>query len=476
MNEREKLIRLLARCHNDPDLFNSAILGRPALWWRQREVAASVCRYRQTMCYSGNSTGKDYLIGCLVPWWLATRANSLVIVTGPSQTLLGSVTWKEIRNAVAGAVIPLGMTLSNGVKTSPQICAVDSGRGWQALGYSTTSVERASGQHNRKLLVIVEEASGVLDPIWYALDGLKYVRLLAIGNPIRPDGEYVRRIRLADDDARNGVPPAEAINAIKIPSTDSPDIELEESPRGLADRNFLRSMARMYGEKSLWYRSHIDAEIPIASSEALIPGAWLDWAATVIRPAHPINHPIHQTRRIAVDLGEGVGRDSSVVLVRDDLGVLQVTHGDALGLPEAAAEVARLRQIWNVPDERISYDSLGIGRDFPHHLWHHGVTAVAYAGEGRPLDPAHFTNLRTEAAWNLKNRLDPTAAGGAAPFAIPIGDYWERLKRALEALTYECGVRTQVQLLPKKQWSAKLGHSPDVADALIQSFAFSRAA
>ncbi|OJW20457.1 MAG: hypothetical protein BGO49_04410 [Planctomycetales bacterium 71-10] len=476
MNERERLISLLARCHSDPDLFNSAILGRAPLWWRQREVAESVVKYRQTICYSGNATGKDYLLGDIIPWWLYTRANSLVIVTGPSQTLLGSVTWKEVRRAVDNAVIPLGAKVTTGVKTSPQVCAVDARSGWQALGYSTTSVERASGQHERKVLVIIEEASGVLDEIWYALDSLKYVRLLAIGNPIRPDGEFVRRIRMGEEDARLGRPPAESINAIRIPSTDSPDIDLEESPRGLADRTFLRSAYRMHGEDGLWVRSHIKAEIPIASSEALIPGAWLDWAATVIRPAYPINHPIHQTRRIAVDLGEGVGRDSSVVLVRDDLGVLQVTHGNAMGLPEAAAEVSRLRQIWNVPDERISYDSLGIGRDFPHHLWHHGVTAVAYAGEGRPLDPAHFTNLRTEAAWNLKNRLDPTAAGGAAPFAIPIGDYWERLKRALEALTYECGVRTQVQLLPKKQWSAKLGHSPDVADALIQSFAFSRVA
>jgi hypothetical protein len=36
---------------------------------------------------------------------------------------------------------------------------------WHALGYSTTSVERASGQHAKDLLVIIEEASGVEDEI-----------------------------------------------------------------------------------------------------------------------------------------------------------------------------------------------------------------------------------------------------------------------------------------------------------------------
>jgi hypothetical protein len=86
-----------------------------------------------------------------------------VIVTGPSQTVLGSVTWKEIRRAVENGVIPFGGRLSNGVKASPQM--LELAPGWHALGFSTTSVERASGQHSPHLLVIVEEASGVEDEI-----------------------------------------------------------------------------------------------------------------------------------------------------------------------------------------------------------------------------------------------------------------------------------------------------------------------
>ena len=60
--------------------------------------------------------------------------------------------------------------------------------GWHALGYPTTSVERASGQHAKDLLVIIEEASGVEDEIWNALYSLKYSKLVAIGNPIRAEG------------------------------------------------------------------------------------------------------------------------------------------------------------------------------------------------------------------------------------------------------------------------------------------------
>lgn len=473
-----RLTELLARCHGDPDLFNAAVLGRKPYWRRQREIARSVCEYWQTFAYTGNMTGKDYLVGGLIPWWLYTRPNSLVIVTGPSQTLLGTVTWKEVRRACDNAVIPLGAKVSLGAKSSPQVCAVNARTGWQALGYSTTSVERASGQHNANLLVIVEEASGVEDDVWHAIDSLGYRALLAILNPIRADGEAVRRIRKAAADRRDGLPKSRSINAIQVPSTDSPHAALAKSPVGLADRTWLEGMARQYGPTSLWYRSHVKAEIPEVSSECLIPEAWLDWAASQARPELPHGHPIHDTRRIGCDLGEGVGRDSSCVLVRDDIGIIECVLGGQIGLPEAAAIVAQLSRKWKVPPTRISYDRVGIGRDFPHHLSAHGLSGcIGYAGEASPLDPS-FTNIRSEAAHRLRQRLEPGFAPDPArpfavrpPFVIPAAAWWPRLRDELRVLTYHL-VGRQTQLLKKKDWAAVLGHSPDIADALIQTFSY----
>src|SRR6476659_3003435 len=143
--------RVLTQYRDDPDLFNNAVLCRNPYWSRQREAALSVAQYRDTVVYSGNAVGKDYLVAGLIPWWLWTRENSLVIVTAPSQTLLGSVTWKELRKAIKSAIIPLDARISAGLKTSPLV--VDLGNGWSALGYSTNCVERASGQHAGNVLV-----------------------------------------------------------------------------------------------------------------------------------------------------------------------------------------------------------------------------------------------------------------------------------------------------------------------------------
>src|SRR5262249_12677777 len=148
-----------------------------------------------------------------------------------------SVTWKELDRAVRGASLPLRARLSRGIRTSPHTLTVRPG--WHALAYSTTNVERASGQHARDVLVIVEEASGGPDFAWEAIDGLKYSRLIAIGNPVRPDGPFVDLIRRGHRHAAEGVPDELRVHAIQIPSTLSPHAHLATSPYGLADATWL---------------------------------------------------------------------------------------------------------------------------------------------------------------------------------------------------------------------------------------------
>ena len=53
--------------------------------------------------------------------------------------------------------------------------------------------------------------------------------------------------------------------------------------------------------------------------------------------------------------------------------------------------------------------------------------AIPYAGEGRPQDPSSFVNLRTEAGWKLRNRLDAT-------YMKAVG----RRKKACQAILLRC--------------------------------------
>ena len=54
------------------------------------------------------------------------------------------------------------------------------------------------------------------------------------------------------------------------------------------------------------------------------------------------------------------------------------------------------------------------------------------------------------------------------PFYFCPGAYYVRLVEELRPLTYSL-VGKMTKLMPKDEWATILGHSPDVADALIQS-------
>lgn len=462
----------MARCYHDPDLFNTAVLGRSPYWSRQREIARSIAEYRITVAYTGNALGKDYLFGGIIPWWNYTRPNSLVIVTGPSQTSLGTITWKELRKAVKGSRVPLVAKVSEGVKASPQFLKI--APGWGALGYSTTNVERASGQHNANLLVGIMEASGVEDETWDAVDSLKYKRLFAYGNPIRAEGRFVDLIRQAEKDRKDGVPRHLAVNAIQVASTESPHAEMEESEWGLADRTWLEDCARRYGVDSPWYRSHVLAILPTLANEQLIPVEDLDRCITdgTKAAAEALRaEGLGGRARMSCDVGEGCGNARTVVIVRDELGVLEVSASRYLNPSNAAETMGRLGDKWQVRDSDMSFDGAGqTGKRLGNALSGRGMgRARAYFGSGS--GGRRCTNLRTACALAFARRLDPRhhTGGPWRPFHIPPGEHWQSMREELLALRYElAGDKSKLE--DKDDLMDRLGRSPDYADATCQGW------
>src|SRR5271165_5202102 len=295
---KAKLLARLIRSKNDPVYFNDKVLCRAPYWRAQREWAEAVVQYRQVALSTGNMLGKGYLIGGLVPWFLWTRRNSLVYICGAGQTQIGSVLFKEIRRAVGACPFwragLLPMTISPGIKSSPATATIRPG--WGALGFSTSTIERASGHHAADMLVIVDEASGVSDESWQAIESLGFSKMLVAGNPIRSDGKFAALCDQGDRDLLEQRPPHLACRHFNVPSTASPHADLDRSPWGMADKTWLQSAARDPGKDSPWYRSHVQAIRPRLSHDTLIEPQWLDLAlaaetgvaASQIRAGAPI--------------------------------------------------------------------------------------------------------------------------------------------------------------------------------------------
>lgn len=494
---RERLVNLLADCYDDPDLFNTAILNRPPFWsgkpkghLGQLEWCAELVQYRKLAIETGNMLGKDYWVGGIVLWWLLCRPHSLVVVTGPSQTLLGTVTWKEIRRAAEGSPFNLGVRISAGAKASPLTVQVN-GAGWGALGYSTTSVERASGQHAKFLLAIVEEASGLELEIWAAIESLGYSKLVAIGNPIRATGGFVDLCDEAARDAGLGLAPSESCRHINVPSHAGPDADFTEAEleamkakKGLATKTWIDGQRRKYGENSPIYRRQVLAIRPTVSHETLFDPARLD-ACTTDRVRELVAalraRGLGGRKRLGCDVGEGVGKSRSVVVVRDDLALLEVSADPFKEPEDAAREMVRLAAKWAVYESDWSYDANGsTGLKIKKALAKLGFKR-AREHKGSEGGLKHATNIRTGCAMAFERRIDPlnpTApkrepADGRpaewAPFYIEPGDFWESLREELLAL--KAGLKGEKSELQKKEELAEeLGRSPDYADALLMTY------
>ena len=496
-SENVLLADLLEACRDDPDGFNAAVLGRPDYWWRQLEICDAVVRYKTVVVPTGNSVGKSYIAAGLALWWLYTRPDSLVVTTAPSQTLLGTVLFKELRKAVANSVIDLDAKITESPKASPQTLSASS-VDHQILGIATRGVERFSGQHNAELLVIVDEASGIEDEIWEAIRSQNPAKLVLFGNPIRGDGEFHRVYKRAvAEQAEASIPDHLRTVAIRIPSTDSPDIEVDRSPRGLADRGFLHEAERTYGRDSLWWLTHIAAEFPSEDFDALLKPAWVDRCYSVSDRCDEIRAAYHKTNmpRMGLDLGEGTGRDRTVAIVVDRFGILHCSSSNQAGIPEAAQWAADLARRYGVRQEHIVYDAGGRGKDLPRYLDPLGITeAVPYHGSGKGGPRAK--NKRSAVAWRLRQRLDPERPEHALyvppppdwnpspfdpewkqpprtiqpPFGLPKDkSWWGSLAEELKALRYEMdGVKVSLEL--KEDMSKRLGRSPDLVDALFMAY------
>lgn len=463
----------IARCAADPDRFNSVVLGRtyqdgaqtlPAdYWWKQRELCRSVLKHRTTAAPSGNGVGKSFFGAGLAAWFVTSHPGCRAVVAAPTQGQLKNVLWDGIERAYASAArngFPLGGKL--------RALSWEFDEGWTLEGFGSGSVESKSGRHAADLLAIVDEASGTPAPVLEAIDSLNPSKIVYLGNPLRPEGKFYETCELQADNP--------LVNVVRIPSLLSPDIDRERSPRGMADATWLESSRHEYGEESLWWASHVLAMFPTELAQALLPIPWLNLAAQTI-------HRAAGSRWLGADLGEGLGGDPTVLVVRDDNGVIGHRASNRWTLDLAAEQVRDMADEFNVEPPRVVYDQTGIGADFDGRLRPLGINgAKGFKGSRDGGDK--FLNLRSACGWALRKRLDPNRQVVAstrpglptlwlpqAPFALP-ADLLRLYRAELQGVQYQNTPKGEIALEQKEAFVKRLKHSPNFLDALSMTFAF----
>ena len=247
MNRKNKYKRLIAsfkkkipEYRRSPELFAYEVCKfEPDKW--QQAVFADIAGYPKVSVRSGQGVGKTGCEAVLCLWFLACFPYSRVVATAPTKQQLNDVLWAEVSKWQSKS--PLLKAVLKWTKTKVSVIGYE--ERWFATARTATKPENMQGFHEENMLFIVDEASGVADPIMEAILGTlsgSNNKLLMCGNPTRTSGTFY--------DSHNC--DRALYRCHKVSSRDSVRTNKEN----------IAAMERKYGKDSNFIRVRVDGEFP----------------------------------------------------------------------------------------------------------------------------------------------------------------------------------------------------------------------
>lgn len=269
---KDDVIALAELGRDDPAEFMIRALDvkREFMWDKMRVLCDSMRDHERTTVPAGHGVSKTFTLARLALTFVASHCPSTVVTTAPTGKQVKDLLWREIREAHENAKIAIGGKLTTTMLDMQQ----DTGRKWFATGFSTrpdTVTQEATafqGYHNKSLLIIFDEAAGIMPEIWRAAEhiGAPYKRFVAIGNPASGAGDFAESLRDL------------TYNQINIAVTDTPNFKAGKIIiPGLYGREYEERIRTKYGIDSDEYRVRVLGEVSRKAAIGSYHGAIIDW-------------------------------------------------------------------------------------------------------------------------------------------------------------------------------------------------------
>ncbi|MBS4933432.1 MAG: DEAD/DEAH box helicase family protein [Clostridiales bacterium] len=188
MNRKAFFKKRILMYRNDPVLFaNEVLLFKPDDW--QKDALMDLAKNPKVSIKSGQGVGKTGIEAVAFLWFLVCFPYPRVVATAPTRQQLNDVLWSEVAKWMAKS--PLLSSILKWTKT--YVYMVGQEKRWFAVARTATKAENMQGFHEDNMLFIVDEASGVADPIMEAILGTlsgANNKLLMCGNPTRKSGTF----------------------------------------------------------------------------------------------------------------------------------------------------------------------------------------------------------------------------------------------------------------------------------------------
>jgi phage terminase large subunit len=393
--------------------------------------------------HSGHGTGKTAFAAWVLLHFMVTRAYCKIPCVAPVGPQLKSNLWPEVHLWLRKSPVLREMIQWQAEK----IYLKDAqGKEWFAFPRTVNvkagaeeQAETLAGIHADSMLVIVDEGSGVPDPVFRPLEGgltgpVNFC--LMIGNPTQAQGFFIDAFTKFRKDWM------------------SLHWNAEESP--LVQPSQIERMARKYGKSSNAYRIRVLGLPPTASPDTLIP--W-DWVMQAVKREIPIDPLMPMV--LGIDVGRELGGDDSVICSRRGSVVRPLSTFNGVDTQELAYWC--LKEIADTEAACVAIDVIGWGAGTYDVLRNLAPCAVLPVNVSeKASDEDMFYRLRDELWWNMRERFQ------AGTISLPEDD---ELVGELSAIKYNFSksAKEKVKVESKLELRERGIASPNKADALVLS-------
>ena len=355
---------------------------------------------------SATGTGKTFLAGCVVLWFLAAFENSLVVTSAPKSDQLLLQVWKEI-----GLLwprfkrhFPQSAMLTGKIRMRPED---EDKETWSAIafvagvGADEDAAQKAAGFHRKDLLIITEDTPGIPNPIMEAFQHTRtddHNLQLSLGNP---DHRNDTLHRFCFDEQEN---PYKGVVHVRISALDHPNIVTGETivPGAIGQRR-LQQRTERYGVGSRLYQSRIRGISPSESADALVRWEWcVAAAARYDDPAYRVGSPA-----LGVDVAASENGDKGAIARIQGACITEVEEFACPDPNELGRRVVlEARDKANPVDPRyIGIDDVGVGAGTVNEARRLGMKVRYLSGGSRAIPGLDEDALWSEVESDLGGRL-----------------------------------------------------------------------
>jgi hypothetical protein len=258
-----------AKWRREPVGFFREVLGFEP-WARQIEIVEAVRDYPRVAVCSGHKVGKSACIAGLALWFFCSFQDARVILSSTTARQVDQILWRELRMLRArsgrclackledpdGRAIPVPCPHSaviDGDQGELARTGLKSGDFREIVGFTSREAEAVAGISGSNLLYLVDEASGVPDLIFEAIEGNRAggAKLVLMGNGTKNSGEFFEAFTSKQAHYKT----------IRVSSETTPNVMRGEVViPGLATSEWIAEKRLEWGEESALYRVRVRGE------------------------------------------------------------------------------------------------------------------------------------------------------------------------------------------------------------------------